>query len=87
MAGLNEWRRIHAPTQCTANIGSNQIAGNTATCTIPGNTLAAGNTYGFKLEIVDSATAPEDTVSAASSTWSSLRNLPLLPRQQYQSQT
>jgi hypothetical protein len=55
-------------TQCTSNIGSNQIAGNTVTCTIPGNTLAAGNTYAFKLEIVDSATIAEDTVSAASST-------------------
>jgi hypothetical protein len=55
-------------TQCATNTGSNQIAGTPVTCTIPANTLAAGNSYGFKLELLDSATVAEDVVSAASNT-------------------
>ena len=55
-------------TQCTANTGSGQIAGNTATCTIPAGTLAGGNTYNFALEVTDSSNTPESSFSASSNT-------------------
>jgi hypothetical protein len=55
-------------TECALNSASGQIAGNTVTCTIPGNTLAAGSTYAFVLEVTDSATLTEDAVSLSSST-------------------
>ena len=57
-----------AATQCTANIGSNQIAGNTVTCTVPSNTFSAGHTYNFELQVTDGASASETTNSVGSST-------------------
>jgi hypothetical protein len=55
-------------TECTQPTGSGQNAGNTVTCTIPGNTLAAGNSYNFAIEIADSASSPESAFSASSNT-------------------
>ena len=55
-------------TQCTANSGSGQIAGNLITCTIPRNTLSGGNFYNFAFEVTDSATAQESAFSASYNT-------------------
>src|SRR5208283_361575 len=55
-------------TQCAVNSGSGQIATNTVTCAISGNTLSAGNTYNLKLQVTDSATASESALSPASGT-------------------
>jgi hypothetical protein len=54
-------------TLCSTNSGSGASAGATETCTVPGNTFTAGDSYTFELQITDSATTPETTTSAASS--------------------
>jgi hypothetical protein len=53
-------------TQCTQNTGSGQSPGSEVTCTIPGNTLSAGTTYNFALEVTDSASVPEGAFSLSS---------------------
>jgi hypothetical protein len=55
-------------TECAVNTGSGQIAGNTVTCSIPGNTLSAGNNYNFEIEVTDSSTASEGVFSDPSGT-------------------
>jgi hypothetical protein len=58
----------YAPaTQCVVNSGSGAIGGATETCSIAANTLTAGDTYAFELQVTDSATTPETQTSAATS--------------------
>jgi hypothetical protein len=53
---------------CTANTGSGGAAGATVTCSIPGSTLTAGDTYAFAIVVTDSATHSEIATSAESHT-------------------
>ncbi len=53
-------------TQCTANAGSDQEAGNTIECNITANTLIGGDNYAFELQVSDNATTPEVTTSTNS---------------------
>jgi hypothetical protein len=55
-------------TQCTVNSGSGQAANTVENCVIPANTISAGDTYIFELQIKDSATLPEIVTSTASNT-------------------
>ena len=54
-------------TQCVVNGGSGAAGGATETCSLPANTLTAGNTYTFELEVNDNASTPETQRSTASS--------------------
>jgi hypothetical protein len=56
-----------AATQCLVGSGSLGNAGASETCTVPGGTLAAGDTYSFELGVTDSASAPETSSSPGSS--------------------
>ena len=55
-------------TQCVMNSGTGGIGNDTETCVIPTDTLVAGTTYTFELQVTDSAAAPETQVSSGSST-------------------
>jgi len=67
-----DWRvsvngAAYAPTAlCTTSSGTGASAGDTETCTIVGGKLTAGDTYGFKLRVTDSASTPESLPSLAS---------------------
>jgi hypothetical protein len=52
-------------TQCAVNGGSGAVGGATETCSIPANTLTAGDSYSFELQVTDSATAPSVVASTA----------------------
>jgi hypothetical protein len=54
-------------TQCAVNSGTGASEGVTEACSIAANTLTAGDTYGFELQVTDSATAPETQTSTATS--------------------
>ncbi|MGD0588920.1 MAG: hypothetical protein ABSA63_09050 [Thermoplasmata archaeon] len=54
-------------TQCTVNGGSEAVGGATETCSIPANTLTAGDSYSFELQVTDNATTPVTLTSAATS--------------------
>ena len=54
-------------TQCAANSGSGAAGGATETCVVPGGTLTPGDTYTFRLQVWDQATAPETSISPSSS--------------------
>ena len=56
----------YAPAaQCARNGGVGAAGGNTETCSIAPNTLTAGDTYSFELEVTDTATSPSSQTSAA----------------------
>jgi hypothetical protein len=56
----------YAPaSQCAVNSGTGAAGGTTETCSIAANTLTAGDTYSFELEVTDSAASPSSQVSAA----------------------
>jgi hypothetical protein len=58
----------YAPaTQCAVNSGTGAIGGTTETCSIAANTLTAGGTYAFELEVTDSATSPSTQTSPTTS--------------------
>jgi hypothetical protein len=52
---------------CATNSGSGASGGATETCAISGNTLTAGNSYRYELEVTDGASAPETATSSPSS--------------------
>ncbi len=52
--------------QCGQNSGSGASAGATVACVIPGGSLSAGASYAFRLQVTDSATSPETTISPSS---------------------
>ncbi|MGA8302710.1 MAG: hypothetical protein WA691_05875 [Thermoplasmata archaeon] len=54
-------------TECATNGGSGAAGGTVEMCDIAGSTLTAGDTYTFELEVTDSATAAESTLSTPSS--------------------
>ena len=56
-------------TECGASAsGTGASGGATETCSIPGGSLAAGESYAFELEVTDHASTPETQESEASST-------------------
>ena len=55
-------------TVCSVNQGTATAGNATVVCTIPGHTLTAGDTYGFELQIADSASVPESACSPPSQT-------------------
>ncbi len=55
-------------TQCGLNSGSGASGGSLKSCVIASNTLVAGDTYSFELQVMDSASSPETQPSPASST-------------------
>ncbi|MGA8711206.1 MAG: PKD domain-containing protein [Thermoplasmata archaeon] len=57
-----------ASTVCVVNSGVGATGAAAETCLIPAHTLVAGDTYGFELQVTDSATNPETVISTTSST-------------------
>jgi hypothetical protein len=58
----------YAPaTQCAVNSGTGAVGGATETCSVAANTLTAGDTYTFELQVTDSATSPATVTSAPTS--------------------
>ncbi len=55
-------------TQCAVNSGTGAAGGATETCAIGASDLTAGDTYGFELQVKDSASTAESVTSPASST-------------------
>jgi hypothetical protein len=55
-------------TQCGVNQGSGAIAGATETCSISPQTLTAGDTYAFELQVTDSSVTPDTRTSLATAT-------------------
>jgi hypothetical protein len=55
-------------TRCTVNSGTGQAANTLETCFVPGNTLAAGDTYSVELQIKDEA-SPNDVAVSPPSTF------------------
>jgi len=55
-------------TECAANSGTGASGGATETCAVAANTLTAGDTYTFELQVTDSATSPETQISPKSPT-------------------
>ena len=53
---------------CSINSGSGASGGSPVTCAIPGDSLVAGDTYAFELQVTDSATAAMTQTSPDSST-------------------
>ena len=55
-----------AATQCAANNGTNGVAAAVVTCAIAPDSLSAGDTFAFLLNVTDSATSAENATSPAS---------------------
>ncbi len=55
-----------AATVCSVDGGSGASSGATELCSVSANTLTVGDTYAFELNVTDSASTPENTISPSS---------------------
>lgn len=56
-----------ASSVCSTNSGSGAGRSAVETCSVPANTLTAGDTYAFELKITDSANGPAETATTGNS--------------------